>query len=155
MPRQQKCEILILLSKSGAVKGISFISELQSVLLDIFCNYSDIPGAYNLPAPWRIKPLWWLTIKIFIFKRLSLTMFLWKARCCCFGSTYNSLLLLHFHATASLAGFHMASWMKQFLQPVALKLCSGLCLSVIVRSTIHAWNSTLKEKKEYEYWSHL
>lgn len=24
-------------------------------------------------------------------------MFLWKARCSCFGSTYSSLLLLHFH----------------------------------------------------------
>lgn len=65
-------------------------------------------------------------------------MFLRKARCCCFGSTYSSLLLLCFHATESLAVFHMASWMNQLLQPVALKLFSGLCFSVIVRSTIHA-----------------
>lgn len=149
MAWQQKCEILMLPSKSSAVRGISFlISQLQSELLDISCNYSDIQGAYSLPAPWWIKPLWWLAIKIFIFKRLSFPMFLWKAKCCCFGSTYSSLFLLHFHATESLSVFHMALWMKESLQPVALKLCSGLCFSVIVRSTIHVWNSTLKGKNE-------
>lgn len=47
-------------------------------------------------------------------------MVLWKARCCCFESTYSSLLWLHFYATESLPVFHVGETVCAASGPEAL-----------------------------------